>query len=513
MVFSSHVFVFYFLPLTLLLYYAAPWRGRHLVLTLLSYLFYGWANPLFVVLLLFSTVVDYLCGLALVGSGPLWLGRLAKPRLKPARAGERSPAGTHRPSNRWNRQLVSLEPDTARTRGQRTAVIVSVCTNLALLGFFKYFNFGVASYDTLLTVLGLDGLRLELAFRITLPLGISFYTFQSMSYTIDVYRGHAAPLRSFIDFACYVSMFPQLVAGPIIRFSEVADQLRGRTCTATKFARGVAFLSVGLAKKILLANPCGQVADLAFNAGSLGAIDAWYGLVAYAFQIYYDFSAYSDMAIGLGLMLGFVFPKNFDSPYRSASITEFWRRWHISLSSWLRDYLYVPLGGSRHGPRRTYVNLLLVMLLGGLWHGAAWTFVIWGGLHGTLLALERARGKTALYDRLPRPIRVGATFMLVSIGWVFFRADNLGEALRYLQTMLGLGAVEPSRAVLAGVIYQPYLAGTVAVAALVTWGCPQTWDWTQRLTAPRTGLIVAALVVALALLSTQAYNPFIYFIF
>ena len=433
MVFSSHVFVFYFLPLTLLLYYAAPWRGRHLVLTLLSYLFYGWANPLFVVLLLFSTVVDYLCGLAIVGSGPLWLGRLATLRLTQTGAGERGPDGARGLSDRWSRRLVSLEPDTARTRTQRTAVIVSVCTNLALLGFFKYFNFGVASYDTLLTALGLDGLRLETAFRITLPLGISFYTFQSMSYTIDVYRGHAAPLRNFIDFACFVSMFPQLVAGPIIRFSEVADQLRDRTCTTTKFARGVAFLSVGLVKKILLANPCGQVADLAFDAGSLAALDAWYGLAAYAFQIYYDFSAYSDMAIGLGLMLGFVFPKNFDSPYRSASITEFWRRWHISLSSWLRDYLYVPLGGSRLGPRRTYVNLLLVMLLGGLWHGAAWTFVVWGGLHGTLLALERARGKTALYGRLPRPVRVGVTFMLVSIGWVFFRAADLGEAMRYLQ--------------------------------------------------------------------------------
>ena len=498
MVFSSTTFVFYFLPITLLLYYGAPWRARHLVLTLLSYLFYGWANPLFVVLLLFSTVVDYLCGLAIVDSGPLWLARLTGSRAR---------------SERWSRRLVSLEPDTTRAGGQRTAVIVSVCTNLALLGFFKYFNFGVASYDALLTVLGLDGLRLETVVRITLPLGISFYTFQSMSYTIDVYRGHAAPLRNFIDFACYVSMFPQLVAGPIIRFSEVADQLRDRICTATKFARGVAFLSVGLAKKVLLANPCGQVADLAFDAGSLSVLDAWYGLVAYAFQIYFDFSAYSDMAIGLGLMLGFVFPKNFDSPYRSASITEFWRRWHISLSSWLRDYLYVPLGGSRRGTRRTYVNLLLVMLLGGLWHGAAWTFVIWGGLHGTLLALERTRGKTALYDRLPRPVRVCATFMLVSIGWVFFRAADLGEALRYLQAMLGLGAVEPSRAVLAGVLYQPYLVGTVAAAALITWGCPQTWDWTRQLTAPRAGLTVAAFVVALALLSTQAYNPFIYFIF
>ena len=498
MVFSSQVFVFYFLPLTLLLYYAIPWRGRHLVLTLLSYLFYGWANPLFVVLLLFSTAVDYLCGLALVGSGPVWLARLTRSGDTVAR---------------WSHPLPTLAVGTSRSRRQRVALVVSIGTNLALLGFFKYFNFGVASYDTLLSQLGLDGLRLELAFRVTLPLGISFYTFQSMSYTIDVFRGHAAPVRRFIDFACYVSMFPQLVAGPIIRFSEVADQLQYRTCTLTKFTRGVAFLSVGLAKKILLANPCGQVADLAFDAGSIGPLAAWYGAAAYAFQIYFDFSAYSDMAIGLGLMLGFVFPKNFDSPYQSASVTEFWRRWHISLSSWLRDYLYVPLGGSRRGPRRTYVNLLLVMLLGGLWHGAAWTFVIWGGLHGTLLALERTRGKTALYNRLPRPLRVGATFIMVSVGWVFFRAADLDEAVRFLQSMVGLRPVEPAGQLLAGVLYQPYLAGTVAVAAIVTWGCPQTWDWTRRLTVPRAGLTTAALVAALALLSTQAYNPFIYFIF
>ena len=498
MVFSSHLFLFYFLPLTLLLYYAMPWRGRHVVLTLVSYLFYGWANPLFVLLLLFSTVVDYACGLAMAGSGPVWLARLIGARG----------AAAH-----WSRPLAALAPDTARSRRQRAALCVSIGTNLALLGFFKYFNFGVESYDALVSMLELDGLRLELAFRITLPLGISFYTFQSMSYTIDVFRGHGRPVRRFIDFACYVSMFPQLVAGPIIRFSEVADQLRHRTCTLTKFARGVAFLSVGLVKKIVLANPCGQVADLAFDAGSLGALDAWYGVTAYAFQIYFDFSAYSDMAIGLGLMLGFVFPKNFDSPYQAASITEFWRRWHISLSSWLRDYLYVPLGGSHRGARRTYVNLLLVMLLGGLWHGAAWNFVVWGGLHGALLAFERARGRTAIYARLPRPLRVAATFSVVSIGWVFFRAADLGAAVRYLETMLGLRAAEPSGAVLAGVLYQPYLAGTVVAAALVTWTCPQTWDWTRRLTVPRAGLTIVALLGALALLSTQAYNPFIYFIF
>lgn len=498
MVFSSQLFVFYFLPLTLLLYYAIPWRGRHAVLTLLSYLFYGWANPLFVPLLLFSTVVDYVCGLALVGSGPIWLARLARASAT---------------VDRWSRPLEPPPLDAPRSRRQRVALIVSICTNLGLLAFFKYFNFGMSSYDGLLTSIGLEHLRLDVAFRITLPLGISFYTFQSMSYTIDVYRGHAAPVRRFVDFACYVSMFPQLVAGPIIRFSEVADQLRHRTCTLAKFARGVSFLSVGLAKKVLLANPCGQAADLAFGAGPLPALDAWFGATAYAFQIYFDFSAYSDMAIGLGLMLGFVFPKNFNSPYRASSITEFWRRWHISLSSWLRDYLYVPLGGSRLGSRRTYLNLFLVMLLGGLWHGAAWTFVIWGGLHGSLLALERARGKTALYHRLPRPFRVGATFTMVSIGWVFFRAADLGDAIRYLEAMFGLVAVPPAGTLLGGVLYQPYFLGAVLAAAVVTWSCPQTWDWTRRLTPPRAGLTAAGLLLALAVLSTQAYNPFIYFIF
>ena len=290
-----------------------------------------------------------------------------------------------------------------------------------------------------------------------------------MSYTIDVYRGRAKALRNFVDFACYVSMFPQLVAGPIIRFSEIADQLAERSHTVAKFARGVAFISVGLAKKILIANPCGRVADLAFDAGSVTTLDAWYGVSAYAFQIYFDFSAYSDMAIGLGLMLGFVFPKNFDSPYRARSITEFWRRWHISLSTWLRDYLYIPLGGSRRGPSRTYVNLAMVMLLGGLWHGAAWTFVIWGGLHGALLALEQVRGGRPVYGWLPDRARMMATFVALLFTWVFFRAADLPSALQYLQSMCGLGQPTDAAVLLGGVLYQPYYVGTFAAAAIVTW--------------------------------------------
>jgi alginate O-acetyltransferase complex protein AlgI len=467
MVFSSYLFLFYFLPPALALYYLSPRRVQHLTLTALSYLFYGWANPLFVPLLLGSTVVDYLCGLAMM----------------------------------------------ARPHAARGALAVSICTNLGLLGFFKYFNFGVENLNAFAAATGLDALRLDVAFTVTLPLGISFYTFQSMSYTWDVYRGRTTAIRSFIDFACYVSMFPQLVAGPIIRFSEVADQLQSRTHTVTKFARGIAFFSVGLAKKVLLANPCGKIADLAFEAGTLHALDAWYGVTAYAFQIYFDFSGYSDMAIGLGLMLGFVFPKNFDSPYVSQSITEFWRRWHISLSTWLRDYLYVPLGGNRRGPVRTYANLAIVMLLGGLWHGAAWNFLVWGGLHGALLAFERARGKTAPYGWLPAPARVGVTFTLVLVTWVFFRAADLPAAGRYLAAMAGLGEPHAGASLIGGLVYQPYYLLTFVTAALVVWTCPQTWDWSRTITPAKAVMAAGAFLLATAALTTQAFNPFIYFIF
>jgi len=388
MVFSSHLFVYVFLPLALATYYLLPRRARHLGLTLLSYLFYGWANPSFVLLLLFSTAVDFGAGLVIAGH-----------------AGD-----------------APLDPGGDRTSRQKMAVAVSVITNLGLLGFFKYYNFAIDSWNALAGSAGLDGLVATSVLRVTLPLGISFYTFQSMSYSIDLYRGQARVLRDPIDFACYVSLFPQLVAGPIIRFQEVSEQLRHRTHTLDKFARGAAIFSIGLAKKVLLANPCGKVADLAFDAGSVAPLDAWYGVVAYAWQIYFDFSGYSDMAIGLGLMLGFVFPKNFDSPYKSKSITEFWRRWHISLSTWLKDYLYLPLGGNRRGEARTYVNLAMVMLLGGLWHGAAWTFVAWGALHGGMLAFERRLGKEPAYWRLPRVVRIAITFFLVLVGWVFFRA-------------------------------------------------------------------------------------------
>lgn len=470
MVFSSHLFLFYFLPLALAVYYALPERRRNLALTVLSYLFYGWSHPAFILLMLFSTFVDYFCGLAI----------------------ER-----HR--------------DEAGLLRRKTALWISVVTNLSLLGFFKYFNFGIDSWNALAESLGFGGF--DVALRVTLPLGISFYTFQSMSYTIDVYRGRTAALKDPVDFACYVAMFPQLVAGPILRFSEVSSQLLSRNHTLEMAARGAAFFALGMAKKILLANPCGKVADLCFGAGSLHALDAWYGVVAYAFQIYFDFSGYSDMAIGLALFFGFALPKNFDSPYRSQSITEFWRRWHMSLSRWLRDYLYLPLGGNRRGRSRTYVNLLVVMLLGGLWHGAAWNFVVWGAFHGLLLAVERARGKEEAWKGVPAPLRVAATFVLVLVSWVFFRAADLGAALRYLGDMTGLAATSPAAGLLSELVFRPYYLGTVLIAGVVVWAAPQTWDITRRLTFSKALLFLGLFWLAVVMMESQGYNPFIYFIF
>lgn len=488
MVFSSYVFVFGFLPLALLVYYLSPRLLRHLGLTLLSYAFYGWANPAFMALMLTSTAIDYFCGLAIAG------------RL------DRGWFDTNRPIDR-------LDPEGARSRSQRLAVTISVISNLTLLGVFKYFNFALDNYNALVGLAGMPDAAFESVLRVVLPLGISFYTFQSMSYSIDVYRGDAPALRNPIDFACYVSMFPQLVAGPIIRFSEIQDQLANRTHTLEKFARGVSFFGLGMAKKIVLANPCGKIADTTFDAASTLPLDAWYGAAAYSFQIYFDFSAYSDMAIGLGLMLGFVFPKNFDSPYKSASITEFWRRWHISLSTWLRDYLYKPLGGNRRGRRRTYLNLALVMLLGGLWHGAAWNFILWGAFHGLLLAAERARGKRALFAAVPRAGRIALTFTLVLFSWVLFRSSDLPAALSYLGTMFGLGEPGAAAPLLGALLYRPYYLASFAAAGVIAFAAPQTWDWTRSLPLWKAATCLALLWLSLALMTSQAYNPFIYFIF
>tara|TARA_R110002126_G_scaffold28577_10_gene95356 strand:- start:212 stop:1621 length:1410 start_codon:yes stop_codon:yes gene_type:complete len=469
MVFSSQIFLFYFLPLVLAGYALAPKSLRNTFLTLVSYVFYGWWSPWFVTLMLGSTVIDWFCGVAVTAPG-------------------------------------------ASERKRKTAVAVSVIANLSLLGFFKYFVFVQENLNALIELCGANPTRI---LTIVLPVGISFYSFQSMSYTIDLYRGDAKRAQRFGDFACYVAMFPQLVAGPIVRYRELAEQLAERPGPWKRFEAGSLTFMIGFAKKVLIANTVGEIADLCFESAHLSPGAAWFGLLAYASQIYFDFSGYSDMAIGLGLMFGFQLPLNFQSPYRSASITEFWRRWHISLSTWLRDYLYLPLGGNRRGIRITYRNLVLVMLLGGLWHGAQWTFLVWGAFHGAFLILERLAGKRSAYERLPRPIRIALTFALVSMIWIPFRAPNLTVASEYFAALFtGLGDV-PQAAVLEMRIFRPDLVFAFVVALALVFLAPTT----DRIVARIEGKwlpsvpVVAAFTLAIISMMAQAENPFLYFQF
>ncbi len=462
MIFTSTVFLVWFLPATLLVYALAPRSWRTYVLALLSFVFYGWWRPDFVLLMLGSSLLDFYVGGAI----------------------ERS--------------------DDPRRR--RRLLLVSVVANLGLLGWFKYANFGVETLNTILASMGVAPLGWT---AVVLPVGISFYTFQSMSYTIDVYRREVPATRSVAGFVAYVALFPQLVAGPIVRYRDVADQLRSRTHSLTKFSTGALLFQIGFAKKILIADTVAPLADAAFGAAAPSLADAWIGLLAYAFQIYFDFSGYSDMAIGLGLLFGFAFPVNFDSPYRSRSITEFWRRWHISLSTWLRDYLYIPLGGSRAGAVRTRVNLALTMLLGGLWHGAAFTFIAWGAWQGSWLILERQLGRRAPWTALPAPLAVAATFVIALGGWVFFRATSMGGAMAYFASLAGAGGGGFAPAM---EVRPLHVAGLVVAAAVAFGGRPShrialNPGYAAGLLAP---LLFAAAVVHRFF---QSWSPFLYFQF
>ena len=424
MVFTTHIFVFYFLPLVLLVYYALPvavraWGGsdqtlsqaRNLWLLAISYVFYGWWNPWFILLMFLVSAVNYGCG-----------------------------------------QRISQPGATARQR--RFWLGLALVFSLGTLGFFKYFMFVQSNVNQALAWFGAEPFSV---WSIVLPVGISFYTFQALSYSVDVYRGDAPPARSLSDFACFIALFPQLIAGPIIRYHTVATQLIRRSHTWERFGSGATLFVLGFAKKILLANPLGRVADTAFAAESLTAFDAWFGVIAYAFQIYFDFSGYSDMAVGLGRLVGFEFIKNFNAPYRAESITDFWRRWHISLSTFLRDYLYIPLGGNRHGPGRTYVNLTIVMLLGGLWHGANWTFVIWGAYHGSVacpgtLAGQAKRLSSVAVARSDRVhVRARALFLGAvprgepGGGLALFRSDVGAGRARYRVASRGGPVVHPGQ--------------------------------------------------------------------
>ena len=475
MVFSSPIFLFLFLPLVLGLYLMAGPRLRNSVLLAASLIFYAWGETGYVLVLLFSIAGNYLFG--------RWIGGRA---LKSSAAARALAAG--------------------------------VIFNLGLLIFFKYANFLADNLDALLSSLGLPA-AVTLS-PIHLPIGISFFTFQALSYLIDVYRGVSPAQKSPFKLGLFISMFPQLIAGPIVRYNQIAEELADRDMTLDNWAAGIRRFSLGLGKKVLLANTLGAVADRIFElpADGLTAGLAWLGAVCYALQIYYDFSGYSDMAIGLGRVFGFHFPENFQYPYISQSIREFWRRWHMTLSFWFRDYLYIPLGGSRKGEFRTYLHLLIVFALCGLWHGASWTFLFWGLYHGFFLVLERL-GLEAVLNRLPRPLRHAYAVLVIVVGWVFFRAESLTAALYTLRAMFGLG-------VRAGVGYLPEMyfnqeilgalvVGLVAAApllpALSTAAAKLKPRW--LIETADLGLTFSVLLLSAVYLANSTYNPFIYFRF
>jgi alginate O-acetyltransferase complex protein AlgI len=484
MIFSSYEFLFLFLPLVLAGYYLLPARARTVFLTLASYFFYGWWDYRFCGLMLLSTLIDYVAGKGIAS------------------------ATTPRGRKRW--------------------MLMSVVSNLSLLGFFKYFdmfastvNVGLAAFFS--STIHHQPFTIPLL-HLVLPVGISFYTFQSMSYAIDLYRGQAKPTRSFMDFACYVSLFPQLVAGPILRYSELADQLVHRNHSIAMATKGAGLFILGLAKKVLVADAVAPLTALAFGPAEPGLIAAWVGTLAYAIQIYFDFSGYSDMAVGLGLMFGFRFPLNFNSPYQAISITDFWRRWHISLSTWLRDYLYIPLGGNRKGPVRTYVNLALVMVLGGLWHGANWTFVTWGAIHGLMLAWERYRSSAVPGHRWFGRIR---TFLLVCVAWVAFRSGTMTEAVSIWSSMVGLhgwGSLSGWE----GGLPLGLSLGLLGLSLVVVFTVPHAWTWldvdskdpashgfgtTYSVIILKTLVAVMLLVLSIGVLMVNSSSPFLYFQF
>jgi len=502
MVFSSITFLFLFLPVTLLIYHllflpvslkhktSEIWRHlANLFLLFSSLFFYFWGEAWLVWIILASTAIDFFCGLLI--SGAFHKGRIEM-----------------------------LNENAPRTTVQRAGLIISLFSNLAFLGFFKYFNFGVDSLNALIP----EAWRLHDVIKVTLPLGISFYTFQSMSYTIDVYRGHVKATRNLIDFAAFVTLFPQLVAGPIVRYRTIANQLVHRNITLDTFSSGVQRFILGLAKKVLIANTVARTADWVFSlSGSeLTTPLAWAGILCYTLQIYYDFSGYSDMAIGLGRMFGFNFLENFNYPYISRSIQEFWRRWHISLSSWFRDYLYIPLGGSRKGTGRTYINLLLVFFLCGLWHGASWTFMTWGLYHGFFLIIERmAFGKKLA--RAPSLLRHLYVLLVVMGGWVLFACETFGHSLFFFRALAGFDAAA------APLLYQEYFRLDLAIA--VGWGILfstpllQLIRYANQKAINKLGAVthltallqvfalIILLLLSIAFLASGTYNPFIYFRF
>ena len=464
MVFSSLTFLLWFLPCVLLVYFLAPKKAKNAILFASSLLFYAWGEPVYVGLMIFSTVLDYTCGRA-----------VEKFRGTPK---------------------------------AKLGLMVSVIVNLSLLCLFKYTDFLIG------TVNGVFGCSIPLL-NLPLPIGISFYTFQTMSYTIDVYRGDAKAQQNIITFGAYVSLFPQLIAGPIVRYQTIADQLDGRTHSVDKFGEGVKRFVCGLGKKVLLANNIGLLWSTVSASGDLTVVSAWLGIIAYGFQIYFDFSGYSDMAIGLGKMFGFDFLENFDHPYCSKSVTEFWRRWHISMGTWFRDYVYIPLGGNRKGLAVQLRNIAIVWLLTGFWHGASWNYVLWGVFYGLLLIGE----KFFLLEKLKKaPAFVGHMYTLVcvALGWVLFAFEDIAKGWAYFKVLLGGAAFCNGDAVYQILSYLPLLA--VCAVASTPLGTKLYRRLNDRcsaavMTAADRFGIVAVAGLAMAYLISGSYNPFLYFRF
>ena len=468
MLFSSPIFLGLFLPLLLAAYCCAPARARNAVLLAGSLFFYAWGEPKAVLVMLLAIVANH---------------ALAR------------------------RMSAAMERGAARRA--KALLAAAVALNLAALLVAKYLSFLIANIN------GAFGASVPDP-KLPLPIGISFYIFQIVSYQIDVFRREVRPARSAMEFALYVSLFPQLVAGPIVRYSAICNEMRDRALSADNVALGLRRFSIGLAKKVLLADTFALVADTVFESapGDIPRVVAWGGILAYSLQIFYDFSGYSDMAIGLGRVFNFRFPENFDHPYGSTSMREFWRRWHISLSTWFRDYLYFPLGGSRAGTLRTCRNLFVVFLLCGLWHGASWNFAAWGMLHGAALAIERLCAKAAPRARVPRLVGNLYVWLFAMVAWVFFRAPDMAFAFGYLRAMFGPGAGAPLSGY--GAVLQFWSNSLLlAAGAGILFAYPRTQAWIIA-RAPEPARVIATLLLFIAAYSfamTGNYSPFIYFKF
>ncbi|MCM3701157.1 MBOAT family protein [Paenibacillus macerans] len=472
MVFSSSIFLFCFLPLVLIGYFLLKIEYRNAFLLLASLFFYAWGEPKFVFVIILSILINYIFGL-----------------------------------------LINLCRSKFNITICRLTMIIGVLANCGLLFYFKYFDFFISSLNSV------TGLSFELQ-HIVLPIGISFFTFQGLSYVIDVYLQKVNVQKNLLKFALFKSFFPQLIAGPIVRYVDVDEQIDNRVTTVDDFAYGVRRFVIGLGKKVIIANTLGQVADNIFNLpyyqNSMST--AWVGAICYTLQIYFDFSGYSDMAIGLARMFGFKFKENFDFPYVSKSVTEFWRRWHISLSSWFRDYLYIPLGGNRKG--NVYFNLLIVFLVTGLWHGAAWNFVIWGLWHGIFLIIERVLKRTNIKIKIPKILTWIYTMLIVVVGWVLFRASDLSYAINYLKIMFGI--THPYDVGFTVWYYLDPMVITMIIIACIA-SLPISKYVRENVGAYedhngfsllfQNAYVAILLVICIMFIATSTYNPFIYFRF